>query len=235
MAPARLLLLLAAFAALFGSALAVAPKCPAGCFCSGSGSGSGSSGGGSKVECYPMANGGVDFASLPPDTVHLDLAKYGLKELTAGMFAATPRLEKLDLQNNGIEHVEEGAFDGLRSLQVLDMSRNGLEFVNSDMFSGLVSLQRLKITGNRIQTVESGAFDDLRALQKLDISENPFVYVNHITGEQRQSPMNVYILFQVRLQFGMVSPLAGDKERHSWDGVEDQVLAADALRGCPAA
>ena len=133
------------------------------------------SGDGVRVNCHPLAYGSVDFSSLPENTVHLDLARYGLDEITADMFRATPRLQKLDLQNNDIEHVEEDAFRGLERLRVLDMSRNKLEFVSSATFAGLTALERLKLSENRIQTLESGAFDDLRKLERLEISGNPFM------------------------------------------------------------
>ena len=157
---------------------AASVKCPAGCYCDERRSGDEESGGGGdggvRVNCHPLAYGSVDFSSLPENTVHLDLARYGLDEITADMFAATPRLQKLDLQNNDIEHVEGDAFRGLGRLRVLDMSRNRLEFVSSDTFAGLAALERLKLNENQIQTLESGAFDHLQRLEKLEISGNPF-------------------------------------------------------------
>ena len=75
---------------------------------------------------------------LPPNTYHLDLAKYGMTELVSGMFSrAGAAMKKLDLQNNAIAYIDEGVFVDMVNLEVLDLSMNNLEVITMDMFEGL--------------------------------------------------------------------------------------------------
>jgi len=163
-----MLAVLAVLAAVASSSASL--PCPAGCYCDDRESGV-------RVSCHPTAEGHLvqPWLSLPADTVHLDLAKYGLTEIVEGMFDNVPDLQKLDLQSNAIAHVDGGAFAALSRLQVLDLSRNLIEVVTTETFAGLVALKKLKLQENAIQTVEQGAFADLASLAKLEISENPFV------------------------------------------------------------
>ncbi len=86
-----------------------AGDCPAGCYCDVKRSGAEVA---LKVNCHPLTSGAMDFASLPSNTFHLDMAKYGLKELRKDMFRTTPQLQKLDLQGNEIVSIEPSTFQG---------------------------------------------------------------------------------------------------------------------------
>lgn len=154
---------------------------------------------GLKVNCHPVKGVDLDLPRLlPPNTYHLDLAKYGMTELVSGMFSrAGAAMRKLDLQNNAIAYIDEGVFVDMGNLEVLDLSMNNLEVITMDMFEGLkksvgnvftikfynflitlyffFSLDRLKLNDNRLQTIESGAFSNLPSLSKVDLSENPFI------------------------------------------------------------
>ncbi len=147
--------------------------CPPGCYCDERESAL-------RINCHPLASGPEESfqevaASLPEGTTHLDLARYGLREVPEGFLDGAPDMVKLDLQNNEISHVDEGAFASLRRLEVLDLSRNRLEAVTTGMLEGLANLSRLKLNDNRIQTIESGAFDHLGSLSRLEMSDNPFI------------------------------------------------------------
>ncbi len=149
------------------------PACPPGCYCDQRDSGT-------RVNCHPLSSGPAESfrevsASLPASTSHLDLARYGLREVPEGLLDAAPRMVKLDLQNNEVSHVDEGAFAGLASLEVLDLSRNKLEAVATGMLEGLGALRKLRMGDNRIQTIEEGAFDHLTSLSRLEMADNPFI------------------------------------------------------------
>ena len=131
-----------------------------------------------KINCHPLqqqAAGSMDFTSFPANTLTLDLANYGLKNLTYEMFISVPHLQKLDLQNNEISHIDDRVFESLSELTFLDLSRNKLKVVTTEAFKGLGRLDRLKLHDNQIKTLELGAFDDLKKLTKLDLSDNPFI------------------------------------------------------------
>lgn len=142
--------------------------CPIGCFCDTKNADNIPGGQGLKINCHPTlsATGTFDI-KLPSNTIHLDLAKYGLREIKADTFAGLVHLQKLDLQGNNIDKIDNGAFRTLPKLEVLDMSRNKLRMIHGETFSGLVSLKRLKINDNSIQTVSDGSFEDLRSIEKV--------------------------------------------------------------------
>lgn len=155
--------------------------CPDGCFCDDKKASHVPGQTGLKVQCLPLAEGvSMDWSALPAQTIQLDLAKYGLEELTAHHLTSMPYLQKLDLQNNRIAIIEEGAFAANTELEILDLSLNQLEVVTSEIFRGLNKLERLKLNDNRIQTLEQGAFRDLSALKKLELSDNPIICDCHI-------------------------------------------------------
>ncbi|CAB4068425.1 unnamed protein product [Lepeophtheirus salmonis] len=90
-----------------------------------------------KVNCHALADPeALDFSNLPENTIHLDLAKYGLKAIDKNDFVAVPWLEKLDLQGNQISSIQEGSFIRLKYLEILDLSRNNLRVISPDMFDG---------------------------------------------------------------------------------------------------
>jgi len=149
--------------------------CPPGCYCVERKSDLVPDKLGIRINCHPLSSGPFNFSLLPPNTIQLDLAKYGLKNLSANAFESATYLQKLDLQNNEIFHIEDGAFENLHHLELLDLSRNSLKSVTGGMFSGLKRLERLKLNDNRIQTIENGSLDGLVGLTKLDLSDNSFV------------------------------------------------------------
>ena len=149
--------------------------CPMTCFCDQKPVGDELPGGfGLKVHCLPSLDSDKDTFTikLPTNTIQLDLANYGIKEINAETFMGLVHLQKLDLQGNKINAIAAGAFASLPKLQTLDLSRNELEQIDHDTFSGLVSLKRLKLSANNLTTLEEDCFD-LQALEKLDLSENP--------------------------------------------------------------
>ncbi|TRY63453.1 hypothetical protein TCAL_01835 [Tigriopus californicus] len=110
--------------------------CPDGCFCDVKKASHVPGQSGLKVQCLPLvADVSMDWSSLPAQTIQLDLAKYGLNELTAQHLASMPYLQKLDLQNNQIAIIEEGTFAANTELEVLDLSMNQLEVVQPDRLS----------------------------------------------------------------------------------------------------
>lgn len=130
-----------------------------------------SGGQGLRINCHPdlSVTGSFDIR-LPTNTIQLDLAKYGIRQIKAQTFAGLVHLKKLDLQGNKIQHIEDGAFRNLPKLEVLDLSRNSLKNINKETLAGLVSLYRLKLADNNIQTVENGSFGELRSLEKVRIN-----------------------------------------------------------------
>lgn len=145
--------------------------CPIGCFCDTKNAENIPGGQGLKINCHPTLSATSTFdIKLPSNTIHLDLAKYGLREIKAETFAGLVHLQKLDLQGNKINKIYSGAFRTLPKLEVLDLSRNNLRIINRETFSGLVSLKRLKINDNNIQTVSDGSFDDLRSIEKVIVT-----------------------------------------------------------------
>ena len=162
-------------AGLYLNPTAGSPGCPPGCYCLKQRSELVPEGSGLKINCHPLSSGPLNFSLLPSNTIQLDLAKYGLKDLGADAFESAPYLQKLDLQNNEISRIESGAFRSLQHLELLDLSRNSLRSVSAGMFSGLKKLERLKLNDNRLQTLENGSLDDLTSLNKLELSDNSFV------------------------------------------------------------
>ena len=144
--------------------------CPIGCFCDSKASEGLPGGQGLKINCHPTlsATGTFDIR-LPANTVQLDLAKYGLKEITPETFVGLLHLQKLDLQGNKIHKIGDGSFRTLPKLEVLDLSRNSLKSIHKETFAGLASLQRLKLTDNNIQTLDSDSFIGLQSLAKVTI------------------------------------------------------------------
>ena len=149
--------------------------CPPGCYCIERRSELVPDGSGLKINCHPLSSGPLNFTLLPASTIHLDLAKYGLKILPTNAFASAPYLQKLDLQNNDIYKIEDGAFQTLKHLELLDLSRNSIESISKNMFIGLEKLERLKLNDNRLQTLENGSLSHLTSLTKLELADNSFV------------------------------------------------------------
>ena len=161
-------------------AFASTNNCPMTCFCDQKPVGEETipGGYGLKVHCLPSVESGKSSSfniQLPSNTIHLDLANYGIKEIEAETFLGLLHLQKLDLQGNEINSIDGGAFASLPKLQNLDLSRNQLEKVEKGTFSGLVSLRRLKLNGNNLTTLEEDSFLPLKALEKVDLSDNPIV------------------------------------------------------------
>jgi Leucine-rich repeat (LRR) protein len=145
-----------------------ASDCPVGCFCDSKASNAVPGGQGLKINCHPLkSTTGTFDVKLPKNTIQLDLAKYGLREIRQDTFAGLTYLEKLDLQGNKIAKIADGAFQGLKSLQVLDLTRNSLQSISRHTLSGLEALNRLKLADNNIQTIQEGSFNDLEAVVKV--------------------------------------------------------------------
>ena len=156
-------------------------NCPMTCFCDQKPVGEEAAipgGYGLKVHCLPSVDSGKSDSfniRLPSNTIHLDLANYGIREIEAETFLGLLHLQKLDLQGNEINTIGAGAFASLPKLQNLDLSRNQLEKIEKGTFSGLVSLRRLKLNGNNLTSLEQDSFLPLKAIEKVDLSDNPLV------------------------------------------------------------
>ena len=153
--------------------------CPPGCFCDkrkaeslppGSGHQDGL-----RVHCFQLEGERLNPATLPINTVHLDLSGYGLKSVGHKFFANVKYLEKLDLSGNNIDYLDEDAFRNLGHLKNLDLSGNKLTVLTMDTLHGLNKLERLKLNNNKLQTIEFGAFSHLTNLQKVDLADNPLL------------------------------------------------------------
>ncbi len=92
------LILLSLSPAASQSTTVASSSCPAGCYCderrlSEEAGEAGSGGIGVRVNCHPLASGSLDLSSLPENVVHLDLARYGLQEITEDAFQRAPYLK----------------------------------------------------------------------------------------------------------------------------------------------
>ena len=75
--------------------------CPSACFCDSKNAEQIPGGVGLKINCHPTLGASDTFnIKLPSNTIQLDLAKYGLREIKSDTFSGLVYLQKLDLQGN---------------------------------------------------------------------------------------------------------------------------------------